>query len=743
MPPSAPQLRPLDPAPLAQPPAPAAADVVDLRALLRLLRRRLWVILAVALATFAAGAIRTLREQKLYTSQVSMVIELQAPKVLGDQVQDVAETQASFWQTKDFFETQFLFLKSKAVASRVVRRLQLDRDEAFLGLTGIADHDLRAQALKAADASAVLRSRVKVEPIRDSHVVRVLVEDTDPKRAALIANTMADEFIAFNLDDKLDTSNSATSKLQAQMDELRGKLQTSERDLFRYKRENEILTPSLEDSQSIVGKSLSQVSEALTAVRRERAALEAKVAQVKAAEEAGALSALPQVLASPVVQAHRTRVLALGEELADARTRYGEEHPKIIALQRRKAEIESLAAREEKRIAQAAVYELAMVQGTEKNLVKLLQGTMGQAFAINQHEDEFNRLRRARENDSKSVEMVLRRMTEVALSSATRTNNVRLLDPAEAPLAPSSPNLRFALLVSLALGLLFGIGMAVVVEQLDNTLKGQEDVERCTRAAFLGIIPEVRGESREQPTKGDEAVELFIHRQPQSSVAECLRTVRTNLLFLSTERPLQKLLVTSSGPQEGKTTAVVDLGITFAQSGQRVLLVDTDMRRPRLHKVFGFSNDLGLSSVLLDEKRLGEAIRTTVVPNVSVLVCGPIPPNPAELLHTERFRHVVAELCRRYDRVIFDSPPVSVVTDAQILAADVDGTVLLGKAGKTTKDALTRARRQLDAVEAHVVGTLLNGVDLADRSAGYYYDYYGRYGGYQSEEEPAAGGKKA
>ena len=751
MPPTAPQLRPLDPAPPMAPPAQGAAEVVDLRALLRLLRRRLWVILAVALVIFAAGAIRTLREQKLYTAQVSMVIELQAPKVLGDQVQDVAETQASFWQTKDFFETQFLFLKSKAVASRVVRRLQLDHDEAFLGLTGIADPELRAQALRAADASAVLRSRVKVEPIRDSHVVRVLVEDPDPKRAAVVANTMADEFIAFNLDDKLDTSNSATSKLQAQMDELRGKLQTSERDLFRYKRENEILTPSLEDSQSIVGKSLSQVSEALTAVRRERAALEAKVAQVKAAEAAGALAALPQVLASPVVQAHRTRALALGEELADARTRYGDEHPKIIALQKRKAEIEALAAREEQRIAQAAVYELGMVQGTEKNLVKLLQGTMGQAFAINQHEDEFNKLRRERENDAKSVEMVLRRMTEVALSSATRTNNVRLLDPAEVPLAPTSPNLRFALLVSLALGLLFGIGVAVLVEQLDNTLKGQEDVERCTRAAFLGIIPEVsaaarqevRGDGRDAPPKGDEAVELYIHRKPQSSVAECLRTVRTNLLFLSTERPLQKLVVTSSGPQEGKTTAVVDLGITFAQSGQRVLLVDTDMRRPRLHKVFGFPNDLGLSSVLLDEKRLGEAIRATVVPNVSVLVCGPIPPNPAELLHTERFRHVVAELCRRYDRVIFDSPPVSVVTDAQILAAQVDGVVLLGKAGKTTKDALTRARRQLDAVEAHVVGTLLNGVDLADRSAGYYYDYYGRYGAYQTDDEPAAGGKKA
>ena len=733
--PPVPQLRPIEPTP-PSPAAAAPAEVVDLRAWLRVLRRRFWLILALTLLVFAAGAIRTLREQKLYTAAVSLVIELQAPKVLGDQVQDVAETQASFWQTKDFFETQFLFLKSKAVASRVVRRLQLDRDEEFLGISKISDPALRAAALKVADASALLRSRLKVEPIRDSHVVRILVEDPDPKKAALIANTVADEFIAFNLDEKLGTSRAASEWLHGQMDELQSRLAQSENKLYAYKRENDILTASIEDSQSIVGKRLSAVNDALTGVRRERAALEAKVKQVHAAQERGELSALPQITASPVVQGFRTRAMGLGEELADARTRYGEEHPKIGALRERKRETEELLQAEELRLARSADFELAMVRDTEQNLSKLLDGAKREAFEINKKEVDFNRLRREQENSAKIVELVLRRLKDVDLSSMLKTNNVRLLDPAEPPVTASSPNLRFALLVSLALGLLLGAAGALLFEQLDNTLKGQEDVERATRAAFLGIIPEV-------PLPQEEAVELYIHRKPQSSVAECLRTVRTNLLFLSTERPLQKLMVTSSGPQEGKTTAVVDLGITFAQSGQRVLLVDTDMRRPRLHKVFGLSNDLGLSSVLLDEKRLGEAIRPTVVPNVSVLACGPIPPNPAELLHTERFHHVVAELCRRYDRVLFDSPPVAVVTDAQILASVVDGVIVLGKAGKTTKDALARARRQLDAVEAHVVGALLNGVNLTDRSAGYYYDYYGRYGAYHSEDDAAAKADKA
>jgi succinoglycan biosynthesis transport protein ExoP len=224
--------------------------------------------------------------------------------------------------------------------------------------------------------------------------------------------------------------------------------------------------------------------------------------------------------------------------------------------------------------------------------------------------------------------------------------------------------------------------------------------------------------------------DLFIHKMPKSPVAECLRGVRTNLLFLGTERPLQKLLVTSSGPQEGKTTAVIDLGITFAQSGQRTLLVDTDMRKPRLHRAFGLSADVGLTSVLLDEKRLGEALKATQVPDLTVLPCGPMPPNPAELLHTERFRKLVVELSRRYDRILFDSPPVAAVTDAMILAGEVDGVVLLVKAAHTSRDSVVRARRALTDVQARIVGAVLNAVDLKSRGAGYSYADYAQYSHY-------------
>lgn len=725
-----PPARPLAPAhPTAQV-LPEEAEGFDLRRTLDVLLKRRWVILGVMVLVIGLVALKTLREPKIYTASVSLVIELQAPKVLGDQVQDVAESGASFWQTKEFFETQFRILKSHAVAERVVHKRSLDRDENFLGLGRIRDPVLRAQAMKGSDAVAVLRSRLRVEPVRDSRVVNVLVEDEDPKKAALLADTVADEFIQYNLTEKLGTSRSASEWLHDQVDELQQKLADSEQALYQFKRENEILTVSIEDSQSIVAKRLSALSDAITRVREKRAELSAKAQGVRGARAAHALESLPQISASSFIQAERTRSLQLGEEIAEAQTRYGEDHPRILALLERRKKADELVAHEEENIARSVELEEQEARETEGNLSRLLEGVKREAFEVNRKEVDFSRLRREQDNNAKIVELVTRRLKDVDLAGLLRTNNVRLLDAAEIPGVPTSPNLRFALLLALALGLLGGVGSAFLLEQLDQTVKGQEDLERCARGAFLGIIPAVR-----QLEKDVANVDLFIHLRPKSSVAECLRTVRTNLLFLGTERPLNKLLVTSSGPQEGKTTAVIDLGITFAQSGQRVLLVDTDMRRPRLHKAFGLSNDLGLSSVLLDEKRLGEALKQTEVPDLTVLPCGPIPPNPAELLHTERFRALVAELTRRYDRVIFDSPPVAAVTDAMILSAEVDGVVLLAKAGKTSKEAVKRARRALADVQARVVGALLNGVDLRDRSAGYYYADYSGYGSYYGEKE--------
>jgi capsular exopolysaccharide synthesis family protein len=224
-------------------------------------------------------------------------------------------------------------------------------------------------------------------------------------------------------------------------------------------------------------------------------------------------------------------------------------------------------------------------------------------------------------------------------------------------------------------------------------------------------------------------------------VAECCRAIRTNVLFMSPDKPPRTLLITSAGPQEGKTTTAVNLGITLAQSGLRVLLVDTDLRRPRLHKALGIpASSEGLSKVIVGECEVMSQVRDTGVPNLYMLPCGALPPNPAELLHAERCRNVIEELKKNFDRVIFDSPPVGAVTDATILSRLCDGTILVAKGGKTSKEALARARRLLSVSASNVLGCILNNLDLSKPGSYgyYYYSRYGYYSGYGAEKAPTS-----
>ncbi|HVG62887.1 MAG TPA: CpsD/CapB family tyrosine-protein kinase, partial [Hyalangium sp.] len=254
-------------------------------------------------------------------------------------------------------------------------------------------------------------------------------------------------------------------------------------------------------------------------------------------------------------------------------------------------------------------------------------------------------------------------------------------------------------------------------------------VEERLGLAFLGFVPRVEGKA-ENPSERD----LYVHRQPKSSVAECCRAIRTNLLFMSPDKPFKTLVVTSSGPQEGKSTTCIFLGVAMAQSGNRVLLLDTDMRRPRLHKAFGVPNDVGISSLVVGEGSLDKAVKSTEVPNLFVLPCGPIPPNPAELLHTQAFADLLKAAGERFDRIVLDSPPLNAVSDSAVLATRADGVVLVLRAGRTNREAARRALRSLADVQAQMYGAILNDLDVMDvRYRDTYLSYRGYYGHYAEE----------
>ena len=282
-------------------------------------------------------------------------------------------------------------------------------------------------------------------------------------------------------------------------------------------------------------------------------------------------------------------------------------------------------------------------------------------------------------------------------------------------------------------GLLGGIGLAFFLEYLDNTIKSHEDVTRVLQVPFLGIIPSIKLETGDEPKEVTTVRDHYLVSHPKSTVAESCRTVRTNILLMSPENPARRMLVTSPNPQEGKSTVCINIGITMAQSGSKVILLDTDMRRPRLHKTFGISSGTGLTTAILGEVDVLDVIHHSEVPNLDVLPCGPIPPNPTELFHTERFRRIVEQLSEAYDRVIFDSPPVLVVADPLILSSMMDGVVLVVKSASTSRDLARRAVMQMRDVKANILGAVINDLDIHHREYGYY--YYRQYGYYYGEKE--------
>ena len=356
-----------------------------------------------------------------------------------------------------------------------------------------------------------------------------------------------------------------------------------------------------------------------------------------------------------------------------------------------------------------------------------------EALEVNKKSLDYGRLKREADNASALYQLVIKRQKEATLSSLQETNNVYKLDAAILAERPVHPRVKLNILLAAVVGLLGGIGLAFFLEYLDNTFKGQDDIERLLRIPFLGIIPSIKLDPGPEERSELKIRDNYLISHPKSTVAESCRTVRTNILFMSPENPVRRLLITSASPQEGKSTVCINLGITMAQSGSKVVMLDTDMRRPRLHKTFGIKTGVGLTTAILGEADLTKVTHASEVPGLDLIPCGPIPPNPTELFHTERFRKMVEELSERYDRVLFDSPPVLVVADPLILSSMMDGVVLVVKSASTSSDLARRAVRQLRDVNAPILGSVINDLDLEHRDYGYY--YYRQYGYYYGEKE--------
>lgn len=725
------------------------APVLNALAVLRTVRKYWPTALAVALSILLAVAFYTLGQTRIYQATAVIQFDPNPPRPLGKGVDLVVDVgNGNYWNNREYYETQYKIIQSMSTVLPVARQLGLASDARFLkNLPSGAQAEPLDVAVE--DAALRLKSRLSVDPVKESRLAIVKYEDADPQRAQRILVSVVDVYVEQNLEYAQSSTTSAVDWLRLQLDKLREELESSERALHKYKKDKNILSLDLDSQSNMLREEMKRLNDEVTSTRAKRQQVLAQrneLAKIKTEDPTDLPAA--ELLASPLIQQLRQRYEdSIRERDGLLGAGKGASHPDVAAAQARVSATRVALLAEVRNIQKAMDRDLSAISKQESGLSGLFEAAQRRALELNSLEVDYNQLRRSRDNTEKLYSMVLERTKESDLARMMRVNNIRIVDRPLVPKAPVRPRVPLNIALGVFAGVVFGIAAAMGRALFDRTVKTPDDVETELGQNFLGLLPEIgsaqarqsyyrrRGKRRARAPEV-QSPELIVHEAPSSGVAEAARAVRTNLLFMSPDRPYQTLLVTSPAPSEGKTTVAVSIAIAMAQAGQRVLLIDCDLRRPRIHRVFRRANDSGVTSALIDGTSAATTAAETQVPNLSMLSAGPIPPNPAELFHSERFKAFLESAKGAYDRVIIDSPPVVTVTDAAVLSTLVDGVVLVVRAFSTRKDLARHGIRAIRDVGGHVVGVVLNAVNFDRHEYKYHYYYYKRDGYYEQDAAP-------
>jgi capsular exopolysaccharide synthesis family protein len=719
----------------------------DLAALLRPILKHWVTIVCIALVVAVGVGFWTNKQVRIYEASATVQFDPTPPRPLGGKVESVVEVGTNaFWDTREYYETQYQIIQSRRVSTVVVHQLGLTSDFAFLlNLPHGVDPPPGLDPVSEEDAADALRARIRVDPVKNSRIATVRLTDADPERATLILRAVVEAYRELNVDTVVESTDEAAQWLRVEQDKLKGELESNEMELHEYKTRNNILSVEYDDKSNMLREQIGQLNQLLTTIRTHRIEIASRRNQLAkvTAKDPNSLPAT-ELLDNQLLNTLRQQyVSASTERDALLRGGLGANHPDVEQATS-KAESAKVALLAEVKNTQGALDgDLGAITSQEAGVAELFERSKKDALDLNLLEIEYNRLRRSKDNTEKLYSLLLERSKESDLTRRLRINNVTVIDMPVVPKGPISPNVPFNVTLGLLGGLALGVGAAFGRFALDRTVKTAEDVEQFA-GTFIGLIPEIGAADSAKRRRRDGLIggpELIVHDAPTSGIAEAARSIRTNLLFMAPDKPYHVLLVTSAGPSEGKTTVACCIATAIAQTGKRVLLIDCDLRRPRIHRVFRqdrHSMGPGLTAALLKDSDEDPVVETAV-PNLSIIPAGPIPPNPSELLHSERFKAFLKTMSARFDQVIIDSPPLVAVTDATILSTLVDGTVMVIRAFKTRKDLASHARRLLSDVDANVAGVVLNAVNLDRNEYKYVYQYY-RRGSYYATDQDASRG---
>jgi len=727
-----------------------------LREYLRVVVKRKWLILSCIAVVFSLVAVATLRSTPIYDASGSIAINKAEPSILN--FKDYP-TAADFDDPADL-DTEVSVLKSDQLAWQVIKQLNLGKRPEFggrnetnssaLGLTT----DLDPDSIHRSSQLDALKGNLQVILRPNTRIIDIHYRSPDKNLAAQVVNTLIATYREQNFRSRFESTTQTSEWLAKQLTEMKVKVEESQSKLVAYQKDHQIF--GIDEKQNIITSKLDELNKELTAAESDRMERESVYRLVQAGDPDTAVTAATSAEAGASISPSTSNLLEkLREQQADLKiqiaqlsTQFGPSYPKLAQLNSQLKETESQIQLELKKVSTRIHGDYTAALQREKMLRSALDNQKQEANQLNQSAIEYNELKRQAETDRTLYEGLLQKLGEAQVASGLKSNNFRVVDLARVPSIPTEPNIPRNLAFALALGFSTGIGLAFLMEGMDNTVRTPEQAQGISTLPSLGMIPfgskngiEGEGRQRLSVAASKEAVELVTQSRPQSQMAEAYRALRTSLLLTSSGGPPKVILVTSALPQEGKSTTCINTAIVLAQKGARVLLIDADLRRPSIHKSFGLGPRAGLSNVLTGSTTLQQAIvRSPLLPSLFILPAGTPPPNPAELLASANMGEVLNELLEQYDHIVIDTPPTLSVTDAVVMSTRADAVVLVIRSGHTTKQALRRSRDLLTQVKAHICGVLLNAVDLSSPDYYYYYEYQGKYGRryYQEDESEHA-----
>jgi succinoglycan biosynthesis transport protein ExoP len=730
----------------------------------KVILKRLHQVMPVFLTIVALGMLICFISPTLYTAQSTLKIEPQNPSFT-----DKAEVTPTLVEINryDYYLTQFALLNSAPLAARVIKGLGLESNPSFTRqsfnlfswITGSIDSVIdsvvglfRTQSTGKRPTAYELgvapwlvgryQTYLEVKPVRNTRLVDILFSTSDPKLSQQLANAHATSFIQMILESHFSLTQEARDFLSKKLADLRQKVVIAENELNKFRQAHGVV--SIEKGENIVVDRLMDLNKQLTQARSDRIQAESLLQMTRNKNS----DYLAQVLTNPLIVQIKGSLANMETEKARLGSIYMPEHPRFQELNQQITEAKKTLASEVRNIVHGIESNYSAAQAREQGLAAEAQKQQQTALDLKQTGVDYAVLNEEVTVNRGLYENVLKRMNDTNVANDLAASNMQVMQRAEVPTGPSSPNTLRIMTISVILGLFLSVALAFFLDYMDSTMNTPQQVWAAVSLATLGVVPQLQSlRQRNHPMLSDNAPtnrlepvalsdegvgkEIVVAQDQFSMIAESYRTIRTALLLTQAERPPKVILLTSPCPNEGKTVSTLNLGIALAQSGKRVLAIDADLRKGRCHRLLSLRNHYGLTNVLTRQIDMKTCIQETAIKNFYLLPRGALPPNPADLLMSQRMCDVLNELRSSFDFIVIDSPPIIAVTDAAVLSAVSDGVLLVVNGQKTTTQSAKRAVEVLDKVGARTLGVILNGIDIRHHPD--YVDYRSYYSSYPAE----------